>query len=209
MNAIVRVPTSGDSRAAGVKRLSAKLFVRDGIAVDQSHFIPVFHRWIRQGALDQLLIDVADYRHVHHGPGVMLIAHEGHYAMDEEAGQAGLLFQQTRWEGSDPQDRLRSLLCATLAACRRLEHDLSDRIRFRTDEILVRVADRLAAPDTAETFAQWRRIASALLEPVFDTRVLRIRHEPGEAALTMRLLLGGELGIDQIIDRLCLPDPLA
>jgi hypothetical protein len=38
------------------------------------------HRWIAQRCLSTLLIDVHNYSHVHLGPGVLLVAHEGHYS---------------------------------------------------------------------------------------------------------------------------------
>ena len=50
--------------------------------VELEEFIPVFHDWIQTQQLAELLIDVADYRHVPHGPGVVLVAHDAHYAMD-------------------------------------------------------------------------------------------------------------------------------
>ena len=57
--------------------------------IDLLDFIPVFHRWIQTQALDDLLLDVADYSHVHHGPGILLVAHEGKYAVDETGGEGG------------------------------------------------------------------------------------------------------------------------
>ena len=39
--------------------------------------VAVFHQWIRDGVCPEMLIDVADYRHVPAGPGVLLIGHRG------------------------------------------------------------------------------------------------------------------------------------
>ena len=62
-------------------KVDLKLFLQDASRVDQEEFIPVFHDWI-QNPSGELLIDVVDYRHVHDGPGVILIAHDAHYAID-------------------------------------------------------------------------------------------------------------------------------
>jgi hypothetical protein len=46
-----------------------KLFLDAASRFDLEECIPIFHRWIQDQALDEVLIDVADYRHVHHGRG--------------------------------------------------------------------------------------------------------------------------------------------
>lgn len=58
-------------------KLQLKIFfaadVAQGLALDP--FIPVFHRWIEERTLPELVIDVANYAHVPEGPGVVLIGH--------------------------------------------------------------------------------------------------------------------------------------
>jgi hypothetical protein len=51
-------------------------------------------------------------------------------------------------------DRLRQAFVATLEGAQRLEADpaLSGRVKFRTDEVLVSIHDRLKAPSTPATF---------------------------------------------------------
>jgi len=49
-----------------------KIFVHEPTSIDLADAIPVFHRWIQEAVLNELVIDVADYRHVPAGPGVML-----------------------------------------------------------------------------------------------------------------------------------------
>ena len=56
--------------------------------------IPVFHRWIREQAMPELLIDVADYSHVPAGPGVMVIGHEANYSVDNRENRLGLLYNR-------------------------------------------------------------------------------------------------------------------
>ena len=103
-----------------------KLFVEDASGVDLEEFIPIFHHWIQTQELEELLIDVADYRHVPHGPGVVLITHDAHYAMDLADGRLGLLYSRRRETHpclgviQSVADRLRSVWQRTLTACQRL-----------------------------------------------------------------------------------------
>ncbi len=73
-----------------------KLFLDDASGVELEEFIPVFHDWIQTQQLAELLIDVADYRHVPQGPGIALIAHDAHYVMDLTDARLGLLYSRRR-----------------------------------------------------------------------------------------------------------------
>ncbi|HEV8246140.1 MAG TPA: hypothetical protein VGP93_10250, partial [Polyangiaceae bacterium] len=73
-------------------KIQVKYFAVEPIALE--HFVPVFHRFIRDHVLDELLIDVADYAHVHHGPGVVLVGHAADYYMDQGEGRLGLLYSR-------------------------------------------------------------------------------------------------------------------
>ena len=79
-----------------LERVGVKFFCDAGEAVELSELIPVFHRWIQTNALGRLLIDVADYSHMTEGPGVILVGHEGIYAMDETGGRRGLVYYVRR-----------------------------------------------------------------------------------------------------------------
>ena len=135
-------------------KVDLKLFLQDASEIDLEDFIPVFHDWIQHQRLDELLIDVVDYRHVHNGPGVMLIAHDAHYAIDMGDGRMGLLYSRRRETHparnaiQSATERLQSVLQCALAACRLLETEpsLQGRLKFRSDELLLRVNDRLVSP---------------------------------------------------------------
>ena len=71
-------------------KLQVKLYAED-TTLDGEAYIPLFHGWIRDSAMPELLIDVADYRHVPDGPGVALIGHESDYFLDFQDGRPGLL----------------------------------------------------------------------------------------------------------------------
>jgi hypothetical protein len=113
----------------------------------------VFHRWIRERVLDELAIDVADYEHVHEGPGVVLIGHAFDYYWDLGEGRPGLVYTRKR-DAPAPEVRLMDAVRRALVGCRLLEQDAAlAGLAFRTDELFVRLPDRLHAPPDAAGFA--------------------------------------------------------
>jgi len=73
-------------------RIKIKYFVQEPENVDLPAFVPLFHRWIQNQSGDDLLIDVADYKHVPNGPGVLLMGHQADYALDMSQGRPGLIY---------------------------------------------------------------------------------------------------------------------
>ncbi len=137
-------------------------------AVTPEALIPVFHRWIKDHVLPELTIDVANYGHVPEGPGVVLIGHGADYFMDEGEGRLGLLHNRKR-VGAAEGERLADLARRTLHAAALLEKEpaLAGKLTFATNELLFRVNDRLAAPNTDATFAALRGELEALGEQLF------------------------------------------
>ena len=66
--------------------------------------------------LEELLIDVADYLHVHNGPGIMLIGHEADYSLDNRAGRLGLLYNRKEQLDGTTQEKLAQAARAALTA---------------------------------------------------------------------------------------------
>jgi hypothetical protein len=74
-------------------KYGVKFFFTNPSAKPLKDFIPVFHGWIQGQALPgHLLIDVHDYSHVHHGPGILLVAHEANISVGEAEGRRGLVY---------------------------------------------------------------------------------------------------------------------
>src|SRR5574341_48026 len=151
-----------------VSRLQIKFFAEPQV-VDLAVFTGIFQRWIQQKKLDGLLIDVADYRHVFQGPGVILIGHESDYGMDMGAGRPGLLYTRKRYPDADLQQQLRSSFHLALAACHalELEPEVAGRLKFRTDEVEIRFADRLRLPNTSDAIEKVRDALNAALAEIY------------------------------------------
>jgi hypothetical protein len=137
-------------------KIGVKIFVANPQVVDLRDFIPVFHGWIQQQKIGgHQLIDVHDYSHVHHGPGILLVAHEGNFSMDQEDGRLGLLYYRKRPLEGGLEANLKSVLQTALQAAKILESEPGlNGIKFKTDEVLVVTNDRLLAPNDATARAK-------------------------------------------------------
>jgi hypothetical protein len=135
-------------------KLQLKIFTAPSVSLASEAFIPVFHAWIKNHTLPELMVDVANYAHVPHGPGVVLIGHGTDYGFDEAEDRKGLLFNRKR-QAPAPEERLQDTFRRTLHAAVLLEKDpaFGGQLKFATDEFLLRFNDRLLAPNNDATWA--------------------------------------------------------
>ena len=189
-------------------KLIVKFFAADPASVPSHAFVPVFHSFIQTRAIpDHLLIDVTDYQHVHHGPGVLLAAHEANFYSDNGEGRLGLMYQRKQpLPGTgNLRDRLARVFAATFQACERLENDpaFEGRLRFRTDEIVLRINDRLLAPNEPETYHAVEPDLRAFLSDLYPGDELTL--EPRHAPLTLfevRVRVGSSPPVSDLLERL-------
>ena len=181
------------------QRIGAKLFFQPAKKpLDLSLFIPVFHKWIRTRPVDGMLIDVADYKHVPDGPGVMLIGHEGDFSIDLADGRPGLRYVRKRgWTdtinstgGGDDSQILQARLAEVLRllqqgkAALAKERKLRRSLKFDDSVLQFTFSDQLRTPNTAETFESLRddllaALALAYAGASFDLE--RLSTSPHEA----------------------------
>lgn len=153
-------------------KLDLKVLTSSESAAAPEEFIPVFHRWITERVLPELLIDVADYSHVHEGPGVLLVGHDAIYAYDESRGEPGLLYSRRRETAPETagirtlDERLESLLLCAFRACDQIEAEpqLDGRVAFDRHRIELRVNDRLVPRDDETASALGNALRRALAE---------------------------------------------
>lgn len=110
-------------------------------------FVEIFNRWIQDSQVDDILIDVADYTHVFQGPGVILVAYQANYAMDETDGRLGFLYDQKRSRSN--ADGFIHAYRKAVQCCSLLESDpqLRGKITFSPSHFSVWINDRLEAPN--------------------------------------------------------------
>ena len=166
-----------------IERFCVKFFARPDTDIDDAVFIDIFHAWIRHQTLPGVLLDVADYRHVPEGPGIMLITHEINYAMDYSDGRFGLLAQQKIAKGATHQERLLELVRATATFGTLLESDplVAGKLSLEGGMFHYMSNDRLLLPNTAEAFASIRpdlEAAAAVIYPQQDVSIAKLDNDP-------------------------------
>ena len=159
-------------------QIAVKLYADDSRRVELNAAVGIFHRWIQEERLkDEMPIDVADYHHVKHGPGVVLVCHAADYALDardegvgERNGRLGLLYTRKRASDGDPAARLGAAFRAALTACQLLEEEPSfaGAVRFRVDEVSFRIRNRLLAPSTSECAKTLEETLYPFLETLYQ-----------------------------------------
>ncbi len=172
-----------------LQHIAFKVFVDGELSVDWEQFINVFHGWVAaQSMPGEMMIDVADYRHVPNGPGVVMTGHEADYYMDNTAGKPGLKYVcKVAQDGSD-QDRIQHAFKAAAAACARLEAELPG-LKFSRTSFELAVNDRAYAPNNDATRTYLGEQLPAILSSVLG----------GDPALTLqqddRKLAGAEVSV--------------
>ena len=151
-----------------LQHINVKIYVEGELQVDPARFIELFHQWIQKKSVAGLLIDVADYRHVPSGPGVMLIGHEADYSMDNSGNRFGLLYNRKSPLAGSNADRFGQALWCAANACRLLENefDKDGSLKFSRQEFELFVNDRALAPNTTETFEACKPELESFLETV-------------------------------------------
>ncbi len=115
-----------------LQHINVKLLLGPATEADLEPLIPIFHNWIQDRLCPELLLDIADYRHVHAGPGVVLIGHEANYSVDNTDDRLGVRYNRKGVLNGNNQSRLAQAAEAALVACQRLADDprVGGRLRF-------------------------------------------------------------------------------
>lgn len=133
-----------------VQHINIKFFIENPESMNLAEYSTVFNSWIQRHVTEELLIDVADYLHVHNGPGLILIGHEADYSLDNRAGRLGLLYNRKEQLEGTTQEKLAQAVRAALTAASLLEKE--NGLKFNGQEVQMTINDRLIAPNTTKTF---------------------------------------------------------
>jgi hypothetical protein len=164
-----------------LQHVIVKIPIEGDLGIEPGDLIPVFHRWVAAQSMPELLIDVADLRHVPSGPGVVLVGSEADYSLDHTDGTWGLQYRRKDALDGSNLTRLTQALEAARRLGDRLEEELEGRLRYSRSIIDVIVNDRALAPNTEET----RRLAAPDLEQfaqaAFGSPVVTITPHAGDS----------------------------
>lgn len=181
-----------------LERFAIKFFARPETAVDDTTFIDIFHEWIRLKKLDQVMLDVADYRHVPEGPGIMLVTHEVNFAMDYGDGQFGLYAQRKRGDETTSKEKLLGLVKSTVAFGSLLESDarMKGHLKLEGGKFHYIANDRLHAPNTEETFNALKPELEAIATQIYPGKSVSINRLDNDP----RARLTAVVQVDEPID---------
>ncbi|MBB76191.1 MAG: hypothetical protein CMJ75_16915 [Planctomycetaceae bacterium] len=151
-----------------LQHVNVKFFVDGEMPVDLEQVINAFHRWVANQSMDELLIDVADYRHVPRTPSVVLVGHEADYAIDYSQQRVGLVYNDKLAREGESVDRFRHAYRSAVNACLKLEAEFSD-LHFSRREFAWSINDRGLAPNSEETFVSCEALMPVILKDVLQT----------------------------------------
>jgi hypothetical protein len=178
-----------------LQHVNVKLFAEGKPDIHLERFIEVFHQWIATQSTDELLIDVADYRHVPEGPAVILVGHEADYVIDHADGRMGLLYnRKATCEGSS-EDKLRQAISAALQACQRLEEEFQD-LKFGRSEIAVTINDRALAPNDPETYQTFQPVLDEFIATALGQSDFKVKRHDADG----RRLFGVSISLSRPVE---------
>lgn len=162
-----------------LQHVNVKLMVDSPADADVAAVIPIFHEWIKGQVFEELLLDVADYRHVPAGPGVVLIGHQANYSVDNTDNRLGIRYNRKAELDGGNQDRLAQAVRAALIACQRLEAEptVAGKFPFNGRELEIFINDRLLAPNSEPTFAEARPDLQRFAERLFGGPQYSLTHD--------------------------------
>jgi hypothetical protein len=186
-------------------RIGIKVPMQDGSGLPALDFIQVFHEWIHRKALAGVLIDVADYSHVHHGPGILLITHEGNYSIDDTGGRRGLCYYGKHALPGDLAARLEEIARRVFKAADLLEHEtrFAGKLRFDAGQLDLFANDRLEAPNNAATEAAVLPAVKILLAKLYPGHNCTIAREAeARERFALRIASGAPAGASELLAKI-------
>jgi hypothetical protein len=186
-----------------LQKLNVKLFVESPNAVPLTDFIDIFHSWIQ--ATEGVYHDVADYSHMQAGPGIVLIANDANFGIDESDNRRGLLYSRKAPLSGSNQERLAAVLRSSLEYCRKLEREPKLGGKFKTlgNEAVIGINDRLFWPNTQESFAAVLPDIERFAETLFGDADINLEREPEERRkFAVRVRGSRSFAVDEVLGRL-------
>ena len=175
-----------------LQKFGIKLYLKANGNFNSKDFIPVFHNWIQDKVVpDHLLIDVADYSHIPDGPGVMLIAHEGHFSLDQENRQPGIMYMRKTEFGGNFKERFINVLSTTIQAANNLcDNNINIKVDFISNSFRFITNDRRIAENTYDNQKLYQNeVRKALVElyPTCEVEYKDISTENERLAFTVNV----------------------
>lgn len=184
-----------------IQHVNIKIYLENPENVKLADFAAVFNTWIQKQRLEELLIDVADYLHVHNGPGIMLIGHEADYSLDNRAGRLGLLYNRKQQLEGTTEEKLAQAVRAALNAAQILEKE--NGLKFNGSEAQIIVNDRLLVPNTAQTFAALEAGFKSFFDQLYNGAEYSLSHnDDRRERFTVNVKTESKFNVDALLNNL-------
>lgn len=175
-----------------LQRMVVRLPLTTALDFDDGVLIDVFHDWIRrQVDLGVMLFDVADYRHVPDGPGVMLVTHQVNFGVDHFQGWRGISAQRKQPQAGNLQQRIAGLVrtVAQFGALLEAEARLAGKLQVNASEFTWASNDRLRAANDEASAAVLTPVLTAVAQDLYGAGAQVVREDTGHAGdrLTLRV----------------------
>ncbi len=184
-------------------KLNVKLFVESPHTIPLTDFIEIFHSWIQ--ATDGVYHDVADYSHMEAGPGIVLVANDANLSIDESDNRRGLLYNRKGPLSGSNRERLRAVLRSTLENFRKLEREpkLGGKFKLQGNEAVIELNDRLAWPNTAESYSVLAPEIEQLARTLFVDADIHLERQPEQRRkFAVRIQASRSFAVDEWLGRL-------
>lgn len=204
-----------------LQNVSVKFFLQTNkLPVSPALFHPVFNRWIQESANSSgqrqeqdVLIDVADYSHMHHGPVMVLIGHHANYSLDNTGGRLGFLYSRKSFFEGSPEEKIADAFSDTLRACKKLEEDplFKGALKFKGEEAELIINNRQIAPNNEETFRAIQPPLRFVLKILYgDSKISLDRDPDPRKRFTLAIRSSEPAAISTLLNRILkTPTPVA
>ena len=184
-----------------IQHVNIKFYLEDPESVNLADFAAVFNTWIQKQRLEELLIDVADYLHVHNGPGIMLIGHEADYSLDNRAGRLGLLYNRKEQLEGTTEEKLAQATRAALTVAQILERE--NGLKFNGSEVHMIINDRLLVPNTVETLTALEPDLKSYFGQLYNGAEYSLSHnDDRRERFTVNVKTESKLDVDTLLKNL-------
>ncbi len=182
-------------------RVDVKLFVSNPESVEWSDYTEIFTRWRDEDP--ERWLDIADYLHMHEGPGLLLVGKAIHVSIDNRHGRPGLLYSRREPSDGTTSERIAQALKETLELAAALEREDGIGIRFGTESVDIIANDRVRFPNIGQAAEAVRGDVSDAVLEVFGERPVEMSQEADERErLTFHVRVGAGRPVGQVLDDL-------
>jgi hypothetical protein len=186
-----------------LQKVSVKFFVEQPNSVPLTEFIDVFHGWIQR--TDGVYHDVADYSHMHAGPGIVLVGYDTHISIDESGNRRGLVYSQKSPLFGSNQEKLSAVIRSAMRYCFKLEEEpaLRGKIRFAANEAVLSINDRRLGENSSESFERIKGFVTAVAKQLFGNAAFSVeRDDDPRQCLNARIKTAAALDLRQAMNNL-------